>query len=53
MIPGLPVTRKFKSYVGIKQAEGKFRNYMKDFKFIDLKTADEMTDWDNVPIIKL
>lgn len=53
MIPGLPITRKFKSYVGIKHAEEKFRHYMKDFKFIDIKTADEMTDWDNVPIIKL
>lgn len=53
MIKGLPLTRRFKSYIGLKNAENKFRNYMSDFKFIDIKTADEMTDWNNVPIIKL
>jgi len=45
MIKTLPITRKFKSYVGLKSAETKLRRYLTDFHFIDISTADKSTDW--------
>ncbi|MBR4967696.1 MAG: polysaccharide deacetylase family protein [Bacteroidaceae bacterium] len=53
VIKGLPLTRRFKSYVGIKGAEAKLRKYLTDFKFTDITTANEQIDWENVPVIKL
>ena len=53
IIPGLSLPRLFKSYVGIKKCKQKLIKWLKDFDFIDLKKADEMIKWDNVPIIKL
>lgn len=45
--------RRFKSYVGIKKCKYKLEQWLRDFDFIDLQTADQMIDWNNVPIIKL
>ena len=45
--------RKFKSYVGLKGAEKKLRQWLSDFRFTDIATAEKDIDWDNVPIIKL
>ena len=53
MLEGLSLSRKFKSYVGIKSAEYKFRKYLTDFRFVDIKSATNMIDWENVPRIKL
>lgn len=53
MLEGLPTARKFKSYVGLKQAPEKLRQYLKDFKFVDVQTASEMIAWDRVPRIEL
>lgn len=53
MLKGLPMARKFKSYVGLKQAPEKLRQYLKDFKFVDVQTASEMIAWDRVPRIEL
>lgn len=53
MLEGLPMARKFKSYVGLKQAPEKLRQYLKDFKFVDVQTASEMIAWDRVPRIEL
>lgn len=53
VIKGLPLTRRFKSYVGIKGAEAKLRKYLTDFKFTDITTANEQIDWKNVQVIKL
>lgn len=53
MIKELPMSRKFKSYVGLKGAPSKFRQWLTDFKFVDIKTADAMIDWSNVERIKL
>lgn len=53
MIKELPLKRRFKSYVGLKQAESKLSKYLTDFKFTDLSTADKTIDWNNVKIIKL
>ncbi len=53
IVPGLSVTRKFKSYVGLRGAEKKLRQYLTDFKFIDLGEAINRIDWDNTRVINL
>ena len=53
MLEGLPLARKFKSYVGLKSAEKKLRRWVKDFEFIDIATANERIDWEYVPLVKL
>lgn len=52
-IKGLPITRKFKSYVGLKGAEQKLRRFLSDYPFSDLATAAALIDWDLAPIVKL
>jgi polysaccharide deacetylase family protein (PEP-CTERM system associated) len=46
-------TRYFQSYYGIKNAYGKFLRLLDDVQFIDLRTAVQTIEWDNVSIIKL
>jgi polysaccharide deacetylase family protein (PEP-CTERM system associated) len=53
MLEGLPLSRRFKSYVGLKGAESKLRRWLTDFKFIDLATANDIIDWDVVPVVRL
>lgn len=53
MLEGLPLKRKFKSYVGTKGAAEKLRRYLKDFKFTDVKTAAESICWDKVPVVEI
>ena len=40
--------RKFKSYVGLKRSFMKFDKYLNDFEFIDIETADNKINWENV-----
>lgn len=53
ILKGLPPTRRFKSYVGIKKAEEKLRKYLSDFEFVDISTANKFIDWNNAQIINL
>lgn len=53
MLEGLPLKRKFKSYVGNKGAAKKLEKYLTDFQFIDVKTAAENICWDKVPVVEL
>ncbi|MBO7193911.1 MAG: polysaccharide deacetylase family protein [Bacteroidaceae bacterium] len=53
VLKGLPLTRRFKSYIGIKGAEEKLRKYLSDFKFTDVATANRLIDWDKVQNIKI
>lgn len=53
MLEGLPLARKFKSYVGVKGAEAKLRKYLTDFEFTDIETARRQVDWTQVPKVKL
>ena len=53
MLEGLPMSRRFKSYVGIRGAENKLRKWLRDVSFIDIETAEKRVDWKNVPIVKL
>lgn len=50
---GLPISRRFKSYVGIKGALRKFQNYLNDFEFSNLEVANSKIDWNKVNNIKL
>ena len=53
VLEGLPLSRRFKSYVGTKNAETKLRHYLSDFKFTDIATVDKEFDWNNAQVIKL
>ncbi len=53
VIKSLPVMRRFKSYVGIKGAFTKFRKLLDHYEFYNVKQADNLIDWDAVPVIQL
>ena len=53
MLEGLPLKRKFKSYVGTKGAAKKMEKYLTDFHFTDVKTAADNICWEKVPIVEL
>lgn len=53
MLEGLPLARKFRSYVGLKGAEKKLRQWLSDFQFVDVETANEIIDWNKVPFVKI
>lgn len=53
MLEGLPLKRKFKSYVGTKGAAEKLCLYLKDFEFTDVKTSAEKICWEKVPVVEL
>ena len=53
MLEGLPVSRKFKSYVGLKGAARKLERYLTDFEFVDVATAAELVDWNTAPAVEL
>lgn len=45
MLDGLPLARKFKSYVGTKRSAAKLHRWLMDFKFSDIATANKLVDW--------
>ena len=53
ILEGLPITRRFKSYIGLGGAEKKLRHWLTDFKFDDIESASAKVDWGRAPIIKL
>ena len=53
IVPGLSLTRRFKSYVGIKNCKPKLERWLNDFDFMDLNQADQSINWNHVPNIKL
>ena len=53
VLEGLPLARRFKSYVGVKGAEKKLRNYLTDFDFMDIQSARKIIDWTQVPVVEL
>jgi len=53
MIKELPLSRKFKSYVGLKGSEKKLVRWLKDFEFTDIGTATKQIDWNNIPIVDI
>ena len=53
MIQELPLHRKFKSYYGLKDSKAKLENLLRDFCFIDLRTANQQIEWAQAPRIKI
>lgn len=53
MLEGLPLARKFKSYVGTKGAAKKLEKYLTDFEFTDIATAAQRIDWNDAPTFTL
>ena len=53
LIEGLSPLRIFKSYVGIKNCRNKLDKWLEDFNFIDLKSANDLINWNNVKTINL
>lgn len=49
----LPLHRRFKSYVGLNGAHAKFERWLAENHFIDMGTADSLTDWGEVKRIKI
>ena len=53
LIKELSVQRRFKSYVGLKNAETKLRKWITDFEFVDIKKANDTINWNNVKTVEL
>lgn len=53
MIKDLSMARKFKSYVGLKGATPKLEQWLTDFEFIDMRTANNSINWQEVKKVKL
>lgn len=52
-VQGLPLRRKFKSYVGIKGAWKKWNHLLDDFEFVNMEQADQMIDWGRARVVEL
>lgn len=53
VLPNLSFGRKFKSYVGLKNAEAKLVKLLGEFDFMDVRTAVSTINWQNVRIVEL
>lgn len=53
VVPGLPLMRRFKSYVGIKGAFKKFQHLLDDFNFVNVAQADKLINWEKTPVLSL
>ena len=53
MLEGLSLKRKFKSYYNISGAYQKFYKLIKDFKFIDIRQANKLIDWNQAPVFQI
>ena len=53
IVPGLPLMRRFKSYVGIKGAFKKFQRLLDNYEFVNVQLADKMIDWEKVPTLSI
>jgi polysaccharide deacetylase family protein (PEP-CTERM system associated) len=49
----LPLHRRFKSYVGLKDAHGKLDRWLSENEFVDIEAADKLVNWDAAPLVEL
>jgi polysaccharide deacetylase family protein (PEP-CTERM system associated) len=52
MIRELPLSRKFRSYVGLRGARRKLDTWLGDFPFTDINGAISTIDWSSVPLMR-
>jgi polysaccharide deacetylase family protein (PEP-CTERM system associated) len=52
-IDGLPLYRRFKSYVGIRGALAKLSRLILEFRFVDVRTANSLVDWEEAGTVCL
>lgn len=48
----LPLVRKYKSYVGLSTSFVKFQTLLDEFKFISVKEANQLIDWQTVRVFE-
>lgn len=53
LLKDLPLSRKFKSYYGLRGAWNKFERLTREFNFVDLHMAQSSTDWTSVPVVSI
>ena len=53
VLKGLPLSRRFKSYVGTKGAAEKLGRLLRDFRFTDIATADKQVAWEKAQRFEL
>lgn len=53
LVPGLSMPRRFKSYVGLKKCQPKLEQWLRDFEFVDIETANKQIDWGKVKTVKI
>jgi len=53
MINELSYFRKFKSYYGLKFCYDKLEKWIQDFEFVDVRTADQLINWNDANVIKI
>lgn len=53
VVQGLPLKRKFKSYVGIKRNFTKWEKLLNDFSFMSVAEADIIIDWNKAKIVEI
>ncbi len=53
ILEGLTLTRRLKSYVGLRGAEQKLRQFLSDYRFTDIASASALIDWRSVPVVEV
>ena len=53
MVPGLSAVRKFKSDIGIRNAQAKLSRLLQANSFMDVSKASKSVDWDAAPRVNL
>jgi len=53
ILEGISLKRKFKSYYNLSKSYTKLKQIVSDFHFIDIREANNIIDWSNVPIVDL
>lgn len=53
IFPSQKGIRKFKSYVGLKKSFSKLDEYLSDFEFVNLESADSLINWDSIKTIDI
>jgi len=51
VLKGLPMSRKFKSYYGLSGAFAKLSKLLDNYKFTDMKSAEELIEWKGMTLV--